>query len=325
MEGELSVRNVGRTIVGFGGTLAGGALGTAIGAGTPASIPLAYIGQEAGKQGAQYAYDAAWDYVATGEPVQDFSSFANSVAAYAYNSTDVVGANVAYGLESTVDALYEAVEFINEVQPQIERGMLDAFFLGLRGYLINPISMLESVQRANNPIILDLDGNGISVTELSQSTHFVDGGDGLKHRTAWAAAGDGVLFYDVSGDGEISEKREYVFTDWDPSATSDLEALRSVFDTNGDGKLTAADSTFGSFKVMVTKADGTTEAKTLSQLGITEIDLMGDATRIELPDGSAITGKTTFKYANGSTGTVADMILMADEDGVRIMEMNLAA
>ena len=116
------------------------------------------------------------------------------------------------------------------------------------------------------PIILDLDGNGVSVTELAQSTHFVDGGDGLKHRTAWAAAGDGVLFYDVSGDGEISEKREYVFTDWDPSATSDLEALRSVFDTNGDGKLTAADSTFASFKVMVTKADGTIEAKTLAQL-----------------------------------------------------------
>jgi len=123
------------------------------------------------------------------------------------------------------------------------------------------------------PIVLDLDGNGISVTELSQSAHYVDGGDGLKHRTAWAAAGDGVLFFDVSGDGQINEKREYVFTDWDPTATSDLEALRSVFDTNNDGKLTAADSTFASFKVMVTKADGTTEAKTLTQLGITENDL----------------------------------------------------
>jgi len=129
------------------------------------------------------------------------------------------------------------------------------------------------------PIILDLDGNGISVTELAQSTHFVDGGDGLKHRTAWASAGDGVLFYDVSGDAEITEKREYVFTDWDPCATSDLEALRSVFDTSGDGKLTSADSTFASFKVMVTKPDGTTEAKTLAQLGITEIDLNRESAR----------------------------------------------
>lgn len=144
------------------------------------------------------------------------------------------------------------------------------------------------------------------------------------HRTAWAAAGDGVWFYDVSGDGKIGERREYVFTDWDPSATSDLEALRAVFDTNSDGKLTSADSTFASFKVMVTKADGNTEAKTLAQLGITGIDLRGDATQIELPDGSVITGKTTFTRSNGSTGTVGDMILMAEAGGFRMGEVQSA-
>jgi len=92
---------------------------------------------------------------------------------------------------------------------------------------------------------------------------------------------DAVLWHELnaSGDCQFTEKTEYVFTDWDPSATSDLEALRSVFDTNGDGKLTAADSNFASFKVMVTNADGTTEAKTLAQLGITEIDLTRGSAR----------------------------------------------
>ncbi|MDP1667899.1 hypothetical protein, partial [Phaeovulum sp.] len=43
------------------------------------------------------------------------------------------------------------------------------------------------------PILLDLDGNGIRITEQSRSGVFVDaGGDGLLHRTAWAGAGDGV-------------------------------------------------------------------------------------------------------------------------------------
>lgn len=78
------------------------------------------------------------------------------------------------------------------------------------------------------PIILDLDGNGISITELSQSHHYVDGGDGLLHRTSWAAPGDGVLFFDVDGDGQIKEKREYVFTEWDPTSASDLGALRAA-------------------------------------------------------------------------------------------------
>ena len=56
-------------------------------------------------------------------------------------------------------------------------------------------------------------------------------GDGLVQRTAWAGQGDGVLFYDAGNDGLITEKREYVFTEWDPTATSDLKALRAAFDT----------------------------------------------------------------------------------------------
>ena len=72
---------------------------------------------------------------------------------------------------------------------------------------------------------------------------------------------------------------------------------------------------FGQFKVMVTKPDGSTEAKTLSELGITEINLEGDATEIKLPDGSRITAQTTFTRGNGTTGTVADTVLMAAADG----------
>ena len=77
------------------------------------------------------------------------------------------------------------------------------------------------------PVLLDLNGNGVQIADLSKSTQFIDaGGDGLKHRSAWAAAGDGVLFVDADGDGKISDRREYVFTDWAPGAGDDMEALR---------------------------------------------------------------------------------------------------
>lgn len=169
------------------------------------------------------------------------------------------------------------------------------------------------------PILLDLDGNGLKVTELSRSTIYVDaGGEGLLHRTAWADAGDGVLFYDPDGLGEIVEKRQYVFTEWDPTATSDIEAMASVFDSNSDGVLDASDTAFSLFKVMVTNADGSTTAKTLTELGITSIDLIADATHIELPDGSVITGQTTFTRSNGTTGTVGDTILAAEARGHRV-------
>jgi Ca2+-binding RTX toxin-like protein len=168
------------------------------------------------------------------------------------------------------------------------------------------------------PVILDLDNDGIEITELSRSTVFMDAdGDGLVQRTAWAGAGDGVLFYDAGNDGLITEKREYVFTEWDPTATSDLKALKAAFDTNGDGKLTAADAAFLLFKVMVTNADGTQTAKTLAELGITEINLNAAVALVTLPDGSQITGTSTFTM-NGQTRTLVDTILMAEAMGYRI-------
>jgi hypothetical protein len=138
-----------------------------------------------------------------------------------------------------------------------------------------------------------------------------------------------VLFYDVGNDGLITEKREYVFTEWDPTATSDLKALLAKFDSNGDGKLTALDAEFSKFKVMVTNADGTQTAKTLIADGdgytITDIELRNaTVANITLPDGSKITGQSTFTgVVNGQTitnGQVADATLVAEADGHRVVQ-----
>jgi hypothetical protein len=100
-----------------------------------------------------------------------------------------------------------------------------------------------------SPILLDLDGTGVEITELQHSTTFMDAsGDGLDHRTAWAAAGNGVLFFDPDGRNAITEDRQYIFTKWDPTAADDMAALRGAFDSNGDGKLTAANDNILIFK-----------------------------------------------------------------------------
>ena len=47
------------------------------------------------------------------------------------------------------------------------------------------------------PILLDLTGHGINITELNRSSTFMDAtGSGLSNRTAWAGAGTAVLFFD---------------------------------------------------------------------------------------------------------------------------------
>lgn len=166
------------------------------------------------------------------------------------------------------------------------------------------------------PVVLDLDGDGIEITPLGSSNMFFDmGGDGRQHRTAWAGAGDGVLVFDADGDGTISERNEVVFTDWDPTATDDMAALRHVFDTNDSGSLDAGDDEFASFKVLVTNADGTTTLQTLAQAGIASIDLIPDATRVVLPDGSTIDGEATFTRTDSTTGTAATVTLMAEAAG----------
>jgi hypothetical protein len=165
------------------------------------------------------------------------------------------------------------------------------------------------------PIVLDLTGNGINITQLSQSNTFFDmTGDGQQNLTAWAGAGNGVLFFDPTGTGQLTQANQIVFTDWDPGATSDMQALLDVFDTNHDGALDAGDANFANFFVMVTNANGTQTAESLSSLGITSINLNANATNIALPDGSAIDGETTYTTSSG-TGTAATVTFATDPNG----------
>lgn len=166
------------------------------------------------------------------------------------------------------------------------------------------------------PVLVDLDGNGIKITQQSSSNTFLDmAGDGKFHRTAWAGAGDGVLVRDDGNDGVISRKNEIDFSEWDPTAKSDMQALRDIFDTNHNNKLDSGDTDWALFKVMVTNADGTTSLQTLSLAGIASIDLISNNQETDLPDGSKILGTASYTKTGGGTGTVGDAQLSYDANG----------
>ncbi len=173
-----------------------------------------------------------------------------------------------------------------------------------------------------SPIVLDVAGplhlpeGGIKITPLSSSdTFFNITGNGQQHLTAWAGKGNGVLFFDPTGTGQLTQEKQIVFTAWDPGAKSDMQALADVFDTNHDGSLDAGDTDFNDFYVMVTNADGTQTAYSLAQLGITSINLNANAANIILPDGSSINGETTYTTSGGATGTAATVTFAFDRDG----------
>ncbi|MQB11572.1 hypothetical protein DXT96_17155 [Agrobacterium sp. ICMP 6402] len=167
---------------------------------------------------------------------------------------------------------------------------------------------------SGKPILLDLNGDGLSIDRLRESSQFIDfDGDGYLRRTAWAQNGDGVLILDANGDGVITRSSEFVFTDWDPSASGDLEAVKNVFDTNRNGKLDAGDTRWNAFKVSING-----QLKSLKELGIASIDLTPKGSGQSFSDGSAIVGTTTFTRSDGSTGMVGDAILANDQNDYKI-------
>ncbi len=93
---------------------------------------------------------------------------------------------------------------------------------------------------SSKPVLLDLDGNGISVDPLNASNQFLDlDGDGFLTRTAWAGKGDGVLVLDADG----SKTTTRVARDCQGAisfiniitVSADGLSTTTTFDDNGDG------------------------------------------------------------------------------------------
>ena len=145
-----------------------------------------------------------------------------------------------------------------------------------------------------DPIILDLDGNGLSFSSLAEGVSFDLDADGRADRVAWNTSNDGILALDVDGSGTIDNGGE-IFTphfaggDYETGS----EALASL-DDNGDGVIDAGDKRFGELLVWKdANADGIAQEDELSNLadnGIASIDLKTVATGAEV-DGQAVLGE----------------------------------
>jgi Ca2+-binding RTX toxin-like protein len=198
----------------------------------------------------------------------------------------------------------------------------------------------------HQPIVLDLDGDGVELVSSLTSNVYVDmNGDGVKDRTGWAAADDGFLALDRNGDGIVTDMGEISFVGDLPGAVSDLEGL-AAHDTNHNGTIDAGDAAYGSFMVWQDRnQDGISQAselRTLAQAGITTIGLTLNRTGEDpataednviystssygLSDGtSRLLGDVMLSYQPGEAQLAPPVILDLDGDGVTMTDLALSA
>ena len=143
------------------------------------------------------------------------------------------------------------------------------------------------------PIVLDLDGDGVELVALEDSTAFYDiNGDGYRERMAWASADDGFLAYDKDGDGLISAHDELSFVSYVEGAQTDLEGLRAF---RHERRRTAG---LGRCGVGASSASGRTSTRTVratrascahwTEAGIASISLTSDGVE------QTVAGNTVF-------------------------------
>ncbi|HJS61471.1 MAG TPA: hypothetical protein VJ800_06940, partial [Pseudolabrys sp.] len=172
------------------------------------------------------------------------------------------------------------------------------------------------------PVVIDLDGDGVSlISRLQSEVRFDNDDDGVRQRTGWVDGGDGILALDRNQDGVIGGGREISFKGDLAGAVSDLEGLRA-YDSNGNGLLEADDARFGEFLLWQdANQDGVStsgELRSLADSGIAAINLTLRTT------GQAIAGATDnvlyattdVVMADGKRATAGDVFLSFDRADV---------
>jgi VCBS repeat-containing protein len=170
-----------------------------------------------------------------------------------------------------------------------------------------------SLQIASTPLVLDLNGDGVQTTSITEGTQFDLLATGTKQNLGWVSQQDGLLAIDLNGDGQINSGAE-LFGDRtvlaDGSRAVDGWAALRGMDSNHDGKVDTQDAQFNQLRVWVdADSDGVTDAgelRSLADQGIASIDLAADGRSVQ-QNGNVVQAFSTYTTTDGVTHEVADV------------------
>lgn len=166
---------------------------------------------------------------------------------------------------------------------------------------------VQRLEQQQDPIVFDLDGDGIELTDVNNGVRFDITGTGKIVQTAWIRGGDALLAWDRNGNGQIDSGLE-LFGDQRGSPNG-FEELRKL-DTNNDGFIGPEDKNFKELVLWRDNGDGISskdELLALSQLGIERIALNYKNTNIIADGNNTITQKSFFIRSDQTVGRTADV------------------
>jgi hypothetical protein len=173
--------------------------------------------------------------------------------------------------------------------------------------------------RKYSPIILDLDGDGVETTGVTDGAYFDHDKTGFAEQTGWASADDGLLVIDRNSDGIINDGGE-LFGDrtllqggW--AGANGFEALVEL-DTNLDGKVDANDAAFSQLRIWQDMdGDGYSsgdELFTLDEMDIVSINTGYATSSYVDPNGNEHKQVGSFTWNDSTTGTATDVWFQTD-------------
>jgi Ca2+-binding RTX toxin-like protein len=176
-----------------------------------------------------------------------------------------------------------------------------------------------------DPLVLDINGDGIHLTDYGSSPVLFDvdhDANASKEQTGWVSNSDGMVVYDLNGNGKIDGIHETLSEYFNGGVgvknyANGLAALKSL-DSNNDNQFTSADVVWSEVMVWVdANHDGMTDAgelKTLTALGITDINLTQTVQSGLVRDGNEILASSTF-VQNGVTREALAANFIANPNG----------
>ena len=174
------------------------------------------------------------------------------------------------------------------------------------------------------PVVLDLDGDGVELANISHSPGFDFFDQGYVLATGWVTGGDGILVLDENGNGVVDDGSEISFLHHSPGSASDLQALAAL-DTNHNNLIDSGDARFGNFYVWVdADFDGISdsgEVLSLAAANVSSVSLTGSGGGYAV-NGNDIISVTSFAKVSGGTGAAYDVAFEAYSRGSKYLSEN---